>query len=518
MTFSKEGSKDLLVCHKSHAPAKTIFVVRVEQLISHPWETQLALTCLQGLINRKQPRIFIVQDRYDELWLEWLRERGDIENIQWIKPKEAFKQFLSEVQGIIVIDPKIPASINIGTMLAGVKGWLVVAPVTIEEYSLSWPAKTGIDLRSFHWKKNIDGYRWFYDQYWDQLSHRMVAMLDPYDIPLRDYMVEFKIPLIWVSTPEAGDEMALAEEILKKLPPNIPCLGWPLAEHSLEKGLGEYMGVTLANEYAKFEVCSGYEIFSSAVSNLSVHSGTVAQFQRKILTPPSLKRKVYFSFIRTDGDGPNFQRDVYRKLWDDPQHGRFPIGWQIGPTCYDLMPDIIDYYYKHAKSNDCFVNAVSGIGYIHEDNYAYMYPDEQREQIWKEYLYLSKNYRQKLDLSALCTHKEMSLDILERFCKIGFTGVFANYTRSYVTSLHNQLIEVAGIPVFRACNRSNSVDSLVADMHRWIPRTRPAFAYFTLTNWMTHMEYAERIIRKLGPEYVPVTPDQLVELYGQSKR
>jgi len=112
----------------------------------------------------------------------------------------------------------------------------------------------------------------------------------------------------------------------------------------------------------------------------------------------------------------------------------------------------------------------------------------------------------------------MSSDILKRFCEIGFMGIFANYGRSFITSLHNQLVEVAGIPVFRACNQGESVDSLVAEVRRWTPRIRPAFLYVTLSNWMTHMEYAEWIIKRLGPEYIPVTPDQLVELYKQSKK
>jgi len=33
----------------------------------------------QGLVNRQAPRLFLVQDRYDELWLEWLVERGNVQ-------------------------------------------------------------------------------------------------------------------------------------------------------------------------------------------------------------------------------------------------------------------------------------------------------------------------------------------------------------------------------------------------------------------------------------------------------
>jgi hypothetical protein len=73
------------------------------------------------------------------------------------------------------------------------------------------------------------------------------------------------------------------------------------------------------------------------------------------------------------------------------------------------------------------------------------------------------------------------------------------------------------VPVFRACNRANSVESLVADVREWTPKVRPAFLYVSLTNWLTRMEYVESAIKLLAPEYVAVTPEQLVGLYRQSR-
>jgi len=514
MASHDKNSEDTPICHKSNPPAKTMYAFRLADLESHPWETQLMLTCLQGLVNRDKPCLFLVQDKYDDLWLEWLQERGDVEHIYWLSVNEILERFLTRAEGIVIIDHSLPATFNVATMLAGVRNLLVVSPSLIRKYELrSVFGEKIIDLKSFRWKRDADAYRWFYREYWNMLSHRMLAWLDPYDIPLRDYIAEFKIPLLWVSSRCEDDELALAEEILMKLPPNIPCLGWPQADCSPDSGLGEHRGVTLVNEYAKFQVCSGFERYSRAVSNLSVHSGTTAEFHNKSLPIPPLEKKVYMSFIRTDGDGANFYRECYRNLWDDPQHGRFPMGWQLGPTMYDLMPDILDYYYKHSTANDFFVNALTGIGYIHEENYAYMYPPEQRKQIWQEYLRLSQKYREKMKLSILTTYHEMSRDKMEDLIKIGFEGVFANYHRSFITSLHNQIEEINGVPIFRACNMGDSVHSLVNEIRTWTPKTRPAFIYVSLTNWVTRMEYVESVIKLLGPEYVAVTPEQLVKLY-----
>jgi hypothetical protein len=151
-------------------------------------------------------------------------------------------------------------------------------------------------------------------------------------------------------------------------------------------------------------------------------------------------------------------------------------------------------------------------------DYACRYPDERREEIWQEYLHLSGDYRQKLDLSLLCTHEcasDMTPDMLKGFCTIGFEGIFRHYSQVSSTTSDNQLTEVDGVPVFRACNQKGPVDALVANVRSWTPRARPAFVYCTLNNWMTRMEFPEWIIKRLGPEYIAVTPDQLVGLYKQ---
>jgi len=54
--------------------------------------------------------------------------------------------------------------------------------------------------------------------------------------------------------------------------------------------------------------------------------------------PPPLADKVYYTYTRTDGDGMNFWRQVYWDLWDQPSHGKVPVGWQTGPTSSDLIP------------------------------------------------------------------------------------------------------------------------------------------------------------------------------------
>ena len=45
-----------------------------------------------------------------------------------------------------------------------------------------------------NWKKDLDAYRWVYQQIGQQLSAQAFAILAPQELALRDYLVEFKIP------------------------------------------------------------------------------------------------------------------------------------------------------------------------------------------------------------------------------------------------------------------------------------------------------------------------------------
>ena len=526
---------------KSRPPARQLHCFRLADLPVTVGDLALTLHCLQGLVNREQPRLYLIQDRYDELWLDWLKERGDIDAYREIDIAEVFDRYQGAASCMFVTDPAIPATVNVATMLAAVHGGLVATPDMAPLFRLSkgsYPDsfKVGADLRVMHWKKDVEAYRWAYEQFGDQLTRKAVAILDPATSAVRDYFVEFKVPILWISNPKDQshsyqsfpEERDFVREIFMRWPPNIPCMGWPLDK----TGIGEWEGVRIASECAKFEVCSGNDGYSPTVGNLSVHSGTTATLRQAPMPPaPPLERdKIYFAFTRSDGDGLNFQRHYYRKLFDDPQHGAVPIGWQIGATASDFNPSILDYYYRHARPGDYFLNALTGIGYIHEDCYADNYPPAERERIWKEYLDMSAIYLARIDAPMLATFAEMQPERLARFAGMeGVQAMFANYGTTSLTSTETEVSMAAGKPVFRAIGagttdmtfttsgRQRAVQGMIDEVRRLTPTSRPAFLHVFLANWLSHMEMAQTIARELGPNYVAVRPDQLVVLHRQAR-
>jgi len=211
-----------------------------EELTSFAWDMRLTLSCLQGIANRRRPRLYLLHDRYDELWLDWLRERGDVDAIEWLEVGQVFERFLPDAVPLYVTDPAVPASVNVATMLASVYDGLVATPNTLGLFKLPLGTNTstlpaGLDLRILGWKKDVHAYRWAFEHLESSLSRQAVCILDPHEVALRDYLVEFKIPVLWISGPQevrnnpkswSEQEVQFAREILMKWPPNIPCFGW----------------------------------------------------------------------------------------------------------------------------------------------------------------------------------------------------------------------------------------------------------------------------------------------------
>ena len=533
-----------IVCPRSGPPARRLAAFDLRELTSSPAEFRLTLHCLQGIVNRRQPRLYLIQDRYDELWLDWLKERGDIDGWDTLEIGEVLARFVPEVRTMYVTDPAVPASVNVATMLAGLHGALVAPPAIVSQFGLpfgEYPdgAKFGYDLRRYHWKKDVDAYRWFFSQYEGEMSRAAVAMLDPATTAVRDYLVSFKIPVLWISGPDdAGKnpqadfeaEYAFAKELFLRWPANIPCFGWPGNGVGAEFGIGEWDGVRLASQCGKFEVCSGYDGYSPTVSNLTVHSGTRAELKQKPAAAVTLDRsKTYYTLARSDGDGMNFLRHYYRKLFDDPHHGAVPVGWQVGPTAVDVMPNILDYYYKHARPGDCFMNARTGVGYVHEDSYADLLPEAQRAGVLKEFVRISERYSRRMDATVLTSFAEMSPERAAVFySNDAMKGVLANYGRTHQTTKENLTTVVEGKPVFRSVNagpgentfslegRAAAVRTTVRQIKDGAPAGAPQFLHVFLANWLITMDMAEAIAKELGPDYVPVRPDQMITLWREA--
>lgn len=98
-----------VVFPKSPVPAKTLLHV---DLLKAPMSSRLALTILQGLVNREQPRIYISQDpgwhtpALIPKWMDGLRAKG-YSFVEVADPMSLFSIFSRNVRGAVIYESDI---------------------------------------------------------------------------------------------------------------------------------------------------------------------------------------------------------------------------------------------------------------------------------------------------------------------------------------------------------------------------------------------------------------------------
>lgn len=509
---------------RSARPAKTLVVC---DLRKERTDTKLLVFSLQGLVNRVQPRVYCLSTSTDSMWLEHLLKRGWVEETEVVAdPMALLLRFRDCFRGIVVTDPQLPASKNVATMLASVRNGLVASPRLAKQLSL--PILE--DLRS-RWNTSVEAYEWAFESLWPELNHHVVACSWPDHLALRDYLVQHKVFIFWISGPLDGarkyasptNEARLMEKLLAKMPVNIPVMSYPWAGKDV--GIGEGPGVSLFAEFGKFLVGS------IDTANLSVHSGIrVSDLRQKPAPPaPQFRRdKVYVSYIISDGDNlPVLTNSNFPQLWQDDTRGSFPVGWTLSPSASVLIPAIVDYYFSTATPNDYFLGAVSGVGYTYPDLYAKRYRDQDRQRVYDEFLDLTREYMRRSDLAQCWVMNATRPDIIARYAeRIPFlTALFPDYGRRLPPGQDLTYPTARNMPVFHAAGvwrmegtRDERVAELVADVRRMTPPYRPAFLHVFVLNWLADLPLLQQALTELGTEYVAVRPDHLAELWRRAMR
>lgn len=504
---------------RSSAPADTLLVADIRP---QPADWQMLLLSLQGIVNRRRPQIYYLFNETDQLWLDWMRQRGWVKRIERISnPQQLLQRFRSVVKGMVITDPAVPATKNVATMLAGVHDAVVASPRIAR--SLSLPVV--VDLRG-RWKKNVDAYRWAYETLWGQMNHHLIACSYPDHLALRDYLVANRVFIFWISGPIDGArphsdpnaEARLAEEILAKMPPNTCVLSYPWAGKDI--GIGEGPGVTLFAEFGK------YLVGTINVANLTVHSGVrIAQFRQKPAPPvPPLKDdRVYVSFIMSDGDNlPVLTNFNFPQLWRDPLRGTFPIGWTISPAAGWLIPAVVDYYYETSTPQDYWLTAVSGLGYTYPDQFGKRYRDS--EKVYTDFLNLTRLAMAPMDLHIAWIMGITDPKRIAQYADIvQVQALFPDYGKRVTRYEDATYLTSHNVPVFHAVlgwkeNATNEEQLALWEQQvkAMTPARRPAFLHLFVWNWGASLPLLRDLLQRLGDEYVAVRPDHLAALYRQA--
>ncbi|WP_337913882.1 GxGYxYP domain-containing protein [Cohnella zeiphila] len=151
--------------------------LEVADVYDAPGDIKLMLSTLQGIVNRKEPRVYLLESQEEGklTWLNDLKIPYALHDDYW----DLVSTFKKEVKGIIVYDPNLPDSINVATTLAGLKDAVVASPELAQKLTAAPYSLPVLDDLQGRFKDRLDAYSWEYDNLWSQTTHRMLIGLSP---------------------------------------------------------------------------------------------------------------------------------------------------------------------------------------------------------------------------------------------------------------------------------------------------------------------------------------------------
>ncbi len=502
---------------KMPEPAAQLYVADVRRL---SFDEKLLLSSLQGIVNRKQPRIYLQYGEDDRFWLGEMQKRGQTgAAIEVAKPLDLVEKFRAEIPGVVISDPNVYASPCVAASLSGADSFVIATPQLAAQLKLPIVA----DLRG-KFTDNAAALRYIRTQVFPRLNPYISICLDPsmYDNGSLDQIIAARGAVFWITGHRAQDkpgadtsaELEEIKALFAQMPLHSVVRGfwW----HGDGQGIDETPGVSLSSQFGKVT------IVSDLTPNFSVFSGVKLQSlkQKPQAAVPTLdKSKIYIAITMSDGDNLVTWRRYFREYFNDPLHGTFPVGWGMGPTLIDVAPTWAQWYFDNATDKDEFICDVSGVGYIYPPDWGAVLSKSDREKSERSFYNWTQDYMARMDMKSLRLMNVATEDI----ARVGrLTPRVPFLMPDYGWRDENKYPELTytlptGQPVFRAISYDGSPEKMANDIRTRIGNSRPAFTNVFIWNWGSKMKDLKKMLDLLGPDYVAVTPSQLAALYQQSQ-
>lgn len=521
-------------------------------------EQQILAVSMQGLVNRQQPCLYLIFDRYDREWLDWLHQKGLTGEPETLTDlREVVQRFRSSLRGAVVTPERW---MSIAVMVAAARNLAILTPELAKEFGgrgmedrrvdASYRLPVVMDLRRVGWKRDVEGYAWAQAKLGPRLNHRLLGHVSPHASPLSwDFLIAHRAFLFWIPGALDGSDagadplasLRFARRLFAETPPLIPVFGWWGWGDPYE-GIGEYWGMTLASRYGK--LTPGTEF----ASNLTVHSAIrvpESLLARRVSLRPGPELRPDRAYVALDvldsGDAVWYCQRRQRDVWADPVRGTVPIGWSLTPSLLDFAPAIAAYFQQQATDHDELMAACSGLMYcsLREYGRAYQNPREVRRQ----YLETSWRYMQRLGLSTLIAyidHWGAPTDwggggILSECAQAmpGLQALFPDLGRpDEVSPAHANYVLPEGVPVFHCLTRwrpwslsadvagraaSPEVAGLLQELREQVPSERPCFVSAFPLSWTMVPSAIREVEQSLPEDHQAVLPSELARLFMETR-
>ncbi len=502
------------------------------------YETNVTLATLVGLVNRPQPKIYLIMGDDEAFWLKEAFSDIPQNTISGTGDNALgalLDTYASSVKGVIIYDPNLKDTVNIATMIAAQQDGIAVSPTQATALQCKYGFSILTDLRTHGWTNRLQAYHWALQNLRNGCSSRLVAGLDLRNMNIRSFLVatctfiynldsrNYLPSIASLLTDGIYSERGLMREILSSYPAGAVHLGWFADESSGVKLTSNAAITVLATD-----LFSNFEVWAAAqpASATAIASSTLMDEDEH--TPDA--NTIYVSFTVSDGDNLQYSQHRMKNIWRDPTRGTLPIGWTISPSILHAAPRLAEYYLKSATPNDEFIAGPSGAGYI--------FPSHWPAEHLDTFLQITGRQMQAMNMSTL---EVLDTDFLQSsgipfLANIRLTGMtfsdegrehsFAQALRPF--GLHGMLsgagmrtVEskvIDGVEFYQNLGLADSVSGTVKMIQNAVVRTtqRPLFLNVYMLAWKISPSDLKAIVQQLGSGYEVVLPKTLLAMLAKA--
>jgi GxGYxYP putative glycoside hydrolase C-terminal domain/GxGYxY sequence motif in domain of unknown function N-terminal len=317
---------------------------------------------------------------------------------------------------------------------------------------------------------------------------------------LRDYIVATNALVFWLD-PLLPAEAALFTQILQKVGPDTPYLGWFVGGH-------EDPGVTLCSQNG---VVVGAADFLNNATVLGGVRAPILSWQPPATTP-QLENKVYVTLTMSEGDNLQYDEHRLRSIWNDINRGQVPINWSISPLLLDAAPSMLHYYQSTQTENDFLVAGPSGAGYT--------YPGDWPSADLPSFTARTGLYMRRTGMDVIYTLNRLNGN------NIDFTNAVA---QQYIQDVHplgllgnwisqSTVSTPAGLPVITQVGISTVAEgqsALASATQNW-NGSSPLFVALGVLAWNMAPSDVNSLVSSLGSQYEVLRADVFFKLLRKS--
>ena len=306
---------------------------------------------LQGIVNRTRPRI-LLYNHNEEPRTTWPTAHNiKTTAVSTSTPYTLVKLFKEEIKGLVLYSNELSNHYaNLAVTIAGLDRLL---PVTAEvrdklvANGMDFPVMEDLTGLTMNTAQTI--YNYLYNNYWSRCNHRLLISERPAIPYVHDIGAACGSACVWLDPRNAG-EKAVLDKFLKGMTPGRDfIMGWYPEERS---GVGE------ATLYGLSSVPGDF------FENTTVYTAVNKPVKiSPVPKRPKLENKVYAAVYISDGDNIQYCQHAMAKIFEQSGRGKIALNWTISPALADISPSMLNYYYRKATTNDCFVCGPSGMGY-----------------------------------------------------------------------------------------------------------------------------------------------------------